>query len=716
MKTLKILITLLVATIVSADANAADQKFKVLVITGGHGFDKEPFFKMFADNVEIAFTAAEHVKTNASVYDRDDLLSYDVVVLYDMPQQITDAQKAKFMSLFDKGVGLVVLHHALVSYQKWPEYEYIIGGRYQEPDPNKGGVVTEAAGYQHDVDIPVVIVATNHVVTAGVSNFMIQDEIYWGFRVGSDVTPLISTTHPKSGKPLAWTRTQGKSRVMYLQLGHDKSAFENENYRRLLAQGIRWAANHAGLSSKSHSVLIALSPGSPGALIPPVFSGFSFEVALLLPGANGVRYFRPDNQPLIALFRQFGIKSLRIGGNTSDRDAKTLPGEADWDSLFGFAKAADVKVIYTLRLLNGDPNDAARTVKYIMDRYAAQMECFSIGQEPSAYPTLKLDVRSNLERMGAAAEKFRYEDYRGEWKRFAEAIVAAVPNVKFCGPAVHNNAEWARKFMADFGRSNNVAMCVMHLYAGGAGNKVPTPEVGRDRMLSGEFLKTYQKLHDGFVPMAQTEGLPYRLEEVNNYFNGGATNVSDTFAAALWGLEFMHWWAAHGAAGLNFHSGDRVAAGSNLLPSKYTAYHSISNGYHVRPLGYAIKAFDLGGRGRVISAQFAAGTIETLPMYGVLAEDGTVYVTLINQDYGQSAKDVTALLLVREGYASAQVMFLTAPEGDVAAKSGITLGGAEIKHDGSWNGKWSAPRELGRQGEFFMTLPAASAAIVRFNK
>jgi len=192
--------------------------------------------------------------------------------------------------------------------------------------------------------------------------------------------------------------------------------------------------------------------------------------------------------------------------------------------------------------------------------------------------------------------------------------------------------------------------------------------------------------------------------------------VSDTFAAALWGLEFMHWWAAHGAAGLNFHSGDRVAAGSNLLPSKYTAYHSISNGYHVRPLGYAIKAFDLGGRGRVISAQFAAGTIETLPMYGVLAEDGTVYVTLINQDYGQSAKDVTALLLVREGYASAQVMFLTAPEGDVAAKSGITLGGAEIKHDGSWNGKWSAPRELGRQGEFFMTLPAASAAIVRFNK
>jgi len=34
-------------------------KIKVLVVTGGHGFAKEPFFQMFKDNAEIAFTAAE---------------------------------------------------------------------------------------------------------------------------------------------------------------------------------------------------------------------------------------------------------------------------------------------------------------------------------------------------------------------------------------------------------------------------------------------------------------------------------------------------------------------------------------------------------------------------------------------------------------------------------------------------------------------------------
>jgi hypothetical protein len=158
-----------------------------------------------------------------------------------MPKHITDAQKAKFLALFDQGVGLVILHHALVSFQQWPEYERILGGRYPEA-AGKSGAVTPEVGYEHDVEVPVVIVATNHPVTAGLRDFTIHDEIYWGFRVGRDVTPLITTTHPKSGKPLAWCRTEGKSRVVYLQLGHDHAAFENPSFRRLVAQSIRWTA------------------------------------------------------------------------------------------------------------------------------------------------------------------------------------------------------------------------------------------------------------------------------------------------------------------------------------------------------------------------------------------------------------------------------------------------------------------------------------------
>jgi len=234
------LLHLLLFCLLAISANAAE-KLKVLVITGGHGFDSNSFFGVFTDNPQISFTPVAHENTNATAYERPDLLQYDTLVLYDMPKSITDAQKEKFLSVFEKGIGLVVLHHAIVSYQHWPEYEKIIGGRYPEAD-GKSGAVSDEAGYQHDVEIPVVIVAKDHPITAGLKDFTINDEIYWGFRVQPDVTPLLTTTHPKSGKPLAWCRTQSRSRVVYLQLGHGPSAFNDPNYRKLLAQSIRWTA------------------------------------------------------------------------------------------------------------------------------------------------------------------------------------------------------------------------------------------------------------------------------------------------------------------------------------------------------------------------------------------------------------------------------------------------------------------------------------------
>src|SRR6185369_2979040 len=87
-------------------------KTKVLLITGGHSFEREPFFKVFSENPNISFTHAEHSKGTADAFDRADLFNYDAVVLYDMPKEITDTEKKHFVELFNKGIGLVVLHHA----------------------------------------------------------------------------------------------------------------------------------------------------------------------------------------------------------------------------------------------------------------------------------------------------------------------------------------------------------------------------------------------------------------------------------------------------------------------------------------------------------------------------------------------------------------------------------------------------------------------------
>jgi uncharacterized protein len=241
MKTFPWICSLLVAASLVSITFAGEAKTKVLVITGGHAFETEPFFQVFRDNPAIAFTAAQHAKTNATAWDRDDLAGFDVVVLYDMPGNSTPAQQAKLLSLFQRGVGLVVLHHALCSFQTWPEYERIIGGRYPQP-PKGQPAVSDKVGYEHGVELPVTILDPKHPITAGLKNFTIHDEIYWGFRVGSDVHPLLTTIHPKSGKPLMWTRSEGKSHVVYLILGHDHFAYENPNFRELVARSIRWAA------------------------------------------------------------------------------------------------------------------------------------------------------------------------------------------------------------------------------------------------------------------------------------------------------------------------------------------------------------------------------------------------------------------------------------------------------------------------------------------
>ncbi|HEY4330602.1 MAG TPA: hypothetical protein VGN88_12760, partial [Phycisphaerae bacterium] len=120
-----------------------------------------------------------------------------------------------------------------------------------------------------------------------------------------------------------------------------------------------------------------------GAEISDDFLGLSYETAQVMPRADGSHYFSPGNKPLIALFRTLGVKSLRIGGNSVDRAETGLPVEGDIDSLFQFAKEAGVKVIYSVRLKDGEAAPAARTARYIAEHYGETLDCFAIGNEPS---------------------------------------------------------------------------------------------------------------------------------------------------------------------------------------------------------------------------------------------------------------------------------------------------------------------------------------------
>jgi len=452
-----------------------------------------------------------------------------------------------------------------------------------------------------------------------------------------------------------------------------------------------------GPSAPEAALTLHIDTQHPGAEIPSDFAGLSFEMETLLPGKDGSRYFAESNKALIETFRNLGVRNLRIGGNTADRPSVPLPDAADVDSLFAFAKAAGARVIFTFRLRAGGPQDAAPIAKHMVDRYGSNLLCFAIGNEPDIYSKTYAAYRDELKRYMAA---------------FAEAGAGAA---KFCGPGTTpSKPEWARDFAEEFGHSGRILFVTQHAYPGASGREVQDGAAGRKAMLSPEWVDSYESFYRSFAPSAEKNAVPFRIEETNSYYHGGARDASDTFAAALWGLDYLHWWAMRGAAGINFHTGDQVAAADETTKCYYATFLTSARGYVMQPLAYAIRAFELGGHGRVVPVRLqsaAAGL--NVRSYAVLSSGGDLYVTVINKEQG-SGRNAMVTVVAGAPFRSAEILRLECG-GGVSAKSGVTLGASAIRENGGWSGGWQ--RVIGniRQGTATIGIPAASAAVLRFS-
>jgi hypothetical protein len=454
----------------------------------------------------------------------------------------------------------------------------------------------------------------------------------------------------------------------------------------------------AGTVLAQSPVTVTLSQGAPGAVIPADFIGLSFGMKTLLPDGAGAHFFSATNTPLITLFQNLGIKHLRMGGTTVESPPTVaVPGNPDIDNLFAFVQAAHVnKVIYSLRLLETDAaqhyaeTDAA-IAKYIWTHYRPYLDCFSIGNEPDRQNIYKQDVSIT-----------NFATYHSKWRQFASAIADAVPEAKFGGPdAGSGNVSWTTRFATAEKNAGLISVVTEHFYVGGAGRGVAARQ-GIDAMLSPDWLAANEKLYNKMAAPVLADGLPYRFTEANDHYSGGVPGASDTFAGALWALDFLHWWAAHDASGVNFHNTQWVA-NDVITPDP-------NHRLMVNPKGYGFKAFDLGGHGSIESVAIANPDGINLTAYAVRGA-GEHFVTLINKEHCSGARAAKVTLAAPGGAKRAEVIFLTAPGGDAAANTGVTLGGAAINADSPWVGKWK-PLPASH-GEYAVKVPATSAAIVR---
>ena len=235
-------LVLAVGTTWAAEGAApAAKKINVVLITGGHGFEEKPFLAVFEAMPGIAFSHVA-LKAGGELFEDTSQFPYDVIVLYNMTQKISEKQQKNFIGLLEKGVGLVATHHCLGAWQDWPQYRKIIGGKYYLKAVEEDGAKRAASTYKHGVDIKVRVEDAQHPITQGVSDFTIHDEAYKGYSVDPKAHVILTSDDPVVEKAVGWTGTYGKARTCYLLLGHDSKAYASKEYQRLVSQAIQWAA------------------------------------------------------------------------------------------------------------------------------------------------------------------------------------------------------------------------------------------------------------------------------------------------------------------------------------------------------------------------------------------------------------------------------------------------------------------------------------------
>jgi len=477
-------------------------------------------------------------------------------------------------------------------------------------------------------------------------------------------------------------------------------------------------------------VTVTVDTTAHGSAIPAGFSGLSFETGSERPGNARVAgyFFSPQNTALVTLFQNLGIKNLRMGGGSVDDEIPPgmgSDGYAGIDNLFAFARAAGVKVIYSLRLLDPAknpiaglaPHDAA--IAQHIAQYQPYLYAFAIGNEPDWNSYHHSDPLIQ-----------NYPTYLADWTHFADTIRATVPGALFVGPdtgayttaTYYNGESWTQRFAADVGPTGLLAAVTQHDYVG-AGPGKTTAQQAIDDMLSPQWVDgtqiaagpqgtstytPYPWLYaNNLAPVVQ-DGLPYRITEANDYL-GGVAGASNAFASALWALDYMHWWAEHGAAGVNFHNKQWILT-DTIVPSPNPCA-SVCGNFQTTPKGYGIKAFSLGGHGYVEPVAISNPDNVDVTAYAV-GSSRDVYVTVINKTQGAGARPVRAVIVPR-GLAAASVASMTLTDGvpGNAALLTATLGGAAITDSGRWTGAWT-PLSPDTAGRLTVTVQAATAVIL----
>jgi hypothetical protein len=462
----------------------------------------------------------------------------------------------------------------------------------------------------------------------------------------------------------------------------------------------------------------------PGAAVAPSFAGLSIEYWSLQDYIGSGGRVNPIFERLVRDLAAggHGAPTLRVGGNSTDEawwNPSGVPRPATiatdvnpaWlAQLSAWVQRAHTPLVLGLNLGLNDPANAAGLAQAAVSQLPpGSVASFELGNEPDRYsqPLTFHVAGRRLARVQKRNADYDVTQYGNEVGAYASAVTPVAPGVPLALGGFASSI-W-EDHEDDLLSATGLPAFSSHAYAlGTCGGTARRRRANyfTSTLLSG---RTYQPLVSRaaqLAAVAATHGAAVRVSESNTAVCGGVHNGSDTFAAALWGIDVLFGMAEAGVRNVDFHTW----TGAWYAPVDFPRVRGRVVG-RVRPLFYAMLLFDRatpqGARLLPVGPNAPNAVLKT---WATVDPAGTRRIVVVNKDRKRPHKVV---LRVPGGGSKASVERLLAPF--VGATKGVTLAGQAYRPqtpDGVLRGKRVSERVVRNSGAFRVLMPAGSAALV----
>jgi len=155
----------------------------------------------------------------------------DVLLPFTRRSMITGDQLERVKAYCLAGKPIVGVRTASHAFQNWLDFDReVLGGNYK-------GHYAQGPETTIRVDAK----AKDHPILANVKLSKSVGSLYRNTGLASDAQVLMTGSIPDHTEPIAWTRIYKGARIFYTSLGHPQD-FQDENFRRLLANALFWVA------------------------------------------------------------------------------------------------------------------------------------------------------------------------------------------------------------------------------------------------------------------------------------------------------------------------------------------------------------------------------------------------------------------------------------------------------------------------------------------